>query len=233
MDASQNSGQNQNGQNNGKKTQLSWSQPIAKPAQNLSNSTPATQTSRPRSASADSRGLSQEPQTKSNTMRNLSIAVVAILVIGGIAWAIVGHKKSATDTASSTGGAMTVTTTGTTTGTGTSSDTQAMFSSGSLLVSSPQSAGLQVAVSHVAVQVPTWVVIYENYNGQPGNVLGAALFTSDRASGVIDLLRGTLPGQTYFAGEARDDGDHMFSMVNDPAIRDTSGNPIVLKFETK
>ncbi len=232
MDASQNSGQ--------KKTQLSWSQPAnsqsnsqPKPPQNPSNLTSATETNRPRSASADSRGLSQEPQAKSHTMRNLSIAVVAILVIGGIAWAIGGHKNSTTDMAASTGGNMPATTTGTTTATGSSSGTQATFPSGSLVVSSPQNAGLQVVVSNVAVQAPTWVVIYENNNGKPGNVLGAALFTSDRASGVVDLLRGTLSGQTYFAGEARDDGDHMFSMVNDQTVRDTSSNPIVLTFETK
>ena len=83
------------------------------------------------------------------------------------------------------------------------------------------------------VSVPTWVVIYENYNGQPGNVLGAGLFVAGRTSGVVDLLRGTLPGQTYFAGESRDDGDHMYSMDNDPAVRDANGNPVWIKFETK
>jgi hypothetical protein len=122
------------------------------------------------------------------------------------------------------------------------SSTQAMSGSaasnvsladGSLSIPSPQTAGLEIAVSNVSVNVPTWVVIYENYNGQPGNVLGAGLFVPGRTSGAVDLLRGTLPGQTYFAGESRDDGDHMYSMANDPAVRDSNGNPVMLEFHTK
>ena len=170
---------------------------------------------------------------ENHTMRNLIITVVAILVVMGIAWAVTGDKKSSdTTNTSPTATSTTTGSTGTQTGT-TSSNTQVSFPSGALVIASPQNAGLEIAVSNVVVQVPTWVVIYENYNGQPGNVLGAALFTKDRSSGAVDLLRGTLPGQTYFAGEARDDGDHMFSMTNDPATRDTNGNPITLKFETK
>ena len=218
MDAPQNSGQKQNGQE--KKAQLSWSQPISsmKPVASASVASSAT-------------------QAKSHAMRNLFIAVIAILVIGGVAWAVSGHKKSAVvattdDVVRANSSAGTPKDSGAV-NSGTSANTQAVFPSGPLVITSPQNSGLEVSVSNVVVQVPTWVVIYENYNGQPGNVLGAALFTSDRTSGVADLLRGTLPGQTYFAGEARDDGDHMFSMVNDPAVRDASGNPIVLKFETK
>lgn len=109
----------------------------------------------------------------------------------------------------------------------------APVSIGGLTIPSPQSAGLQVAVSNVSVSSPTWVVVYENHNGEPGNALGAALFTPERTSGAVELLRGTLPGQTYFAGEARDDGDHMFSLQNDPAVRDENGNPLWLQFQTR
>ena len=102
-----------------------------------------------------------------------------------------------------------------------------------LSIPSPQDPGLQVAVSRVAVSELTWVVVYENRGGQPGNALGAALFTSERQSGVVDLLRGTLPGQTYLAGQSRDDGDHIFSLDNDPPIRDEEGNPIFIEFRTR
>ncbi len=221
MDAPQNSG-------NDKKPQLSWAQPISsiKPTASL-NSTPKQSPSAvPQNRSADS------VQAKPHTMRNLIITIVAILVVMGIAWAITGNEKTPTGTPSNTVPSGTTTNNGGAQ-TGTTSTTQATFPSGSLVVASPQTAGLTVAISNVVVQVPTWVVIYENYNGQLGNVLGAALFTKDRSSGVVDLLRGTLPGQSYFAGEARDDGDHMFSMINDPAIRDANGNPITLTFQTK
>lgn len=227
MDAPQNSGNDKNE----KKPQLSWAQPISsikptssvKPAQNSSSGAGA-----PRENSASASAASENSHTK----RNLIITVVAILVVMGIAWAITGNEKSPTGTPSNTVPSGTTTNNGGAQ-TGTTSTTQATFPSGSLVVASPQTAGLTVAISNVVVQVPTWVVIYENYNGQLGNVLGAALFTKDRSSGVVDLLRGTLPGQSYFAGEARDDGDHMFSMVNDPAIRDANGNPITLTFQTK
>ena len=92
---------------------------------------------------------------------------------------------------------------------------------------------MQVAVAAVDVSTPTWVVVYEDNNGVPGNVLGAGLFTSSNKSGVVELLRGTLPGQTYFVGESRDDGDRMYSMTNDPATRDQSGNPVLTTFQTK
>lgn len=245
MDASQNSGNGQKNQNNNeKKAQLSWSQPLntnqVKPAQNspIGSGEPRTNFA---SASATvgmpkQARVNEMEKGKPHMMRNLSIAVVVILILGGIAWSLGGKKSSTSTVASDTTG--TSQTTGSVSGTmpagtvvgGTS---PAMFPNGSLVVASPQTAGLEVAVSSIIVQVPTWVVIYENFNGQPGNVLGAALFTSTRSSGVVDLLRGTLPGQTYFAGEARDDGDHMFSMVNDPAVRDENGNPTVLKFQTK
>lgn len=233
MDASQNSGQGNNSQNNNnaKKPQLSWSQPSTSTSSKPVQSVPAASTTSSASKNVDN--------GQSHTMRNISIAAVAILVIGGGIWALAGHKSSPTDTASTTATTTSKTTstgasTGTTAVTGTSSvGAETAFPSGSLVIASPQDAGLEIAVSKITVQVPTWVVIYENYNGQPGNVLGAGLFVSGRSSGVVDLLRGTLPGQTYFAGEARDDGDHMFSMANDPAIRDGSGNPIVVKFQTK
>jgi len=219
MDAPQNSGNDKNE----KKPQLSWAQPISsiKPTASL-NSTPKQNPSAvPQNRSAGSAQAKQQMFDGSNhTMRNLLITVVTILAVMGIAWAITGNEKSPTGTPSNT------------IPSGTTTDNRGT-QSGSLVVASPQTAGLTVAISNVAVQVPTWVVIYENYNGQLGNVLGAALFTKDRSSGVVDLLRGTLPGQSYFVGEARDDGDHMFSMINDPAIRDANGNPVTLTFETK
>lgn len=218
MDAPQNSAKDQN---NDKKPQLSWAQP-------LSSIKPT-----PSPAPAAAVSASHE---QNHMKRNLIITVVAILVVAGIAWAITGNKESSTDTATPSGSTATTGTnsTGGTVPAGTSSSSaQVSFPSGDLVIASPQNAGLEIAISKVTVQVPTWVVIYESYNGQPGNVLGAALFTNDRSSGAVDLLRGTLPGQSYFAGEARDDGDHMFSMVNDPATRDANGNPITLTFETR
>lgn len=101
-----------------------------------------------------------------------------------------------------------------------------------LVIPSPQAPGMQVAVNHVAISEPTWVVVYESHNGVPGNVLGAGLFLPARTSGVVELLRGTLPGQTYIIGESIDDGDRQFSMQNDKVVRATDGNPALATFST-
>ena len=182
------------------------------------------------------------PTGKKRALLVLGVAI-AVLFIG---WAIVGvtkHKGSEevvqlpeeTDVATNQapaqeGGVAAVTTVPTPTpATAPVSET----TSDNLVIPSPQDAGLQVAVTNVSVQVPTWVVVYENHNGTPGNVLGAGLFVEGRTSGAIDLLRGTLPGSSYFVGEARDDGDHMYSMQNDLIVRDNSNNPVFIQFNTR
>ena len=158
----------------------------------------------------------------------LAFVALAVLVFNATNKTSSSDDASATSTAARQG-----TTTATTATKSVATPVTTTMTNNSLVITSPQDAGLQVAVSNVTVSVPTWVVVYENHNGQPGNALGAALFTADRTSGVVDLLRGTLPGQTYIAGEAQDDGDHIFSMQNDPAVRDAQGNPVWVSFKTR
>jgi hypothetical protein len=98
-----------------------------------------------------------------------------------------------------------------------------------LVVATPQAAGLSVAVEKVSVSVPTWVVVYEGQGGKPGNVLGAALFSAAQQSGTVELLRGTLAGQTYFVTEQTDNGDRKFSLKNDPIVTE-GGQPLWVTF---
>jgi hypothetical protein len=97
-----------------------------------------------------------------------------------------------------------------------------------------QSAGLRVEVSNVVVAKPTWVVIYENRNGAAGNALGAKLFfprsQGGTTSGTVTLLRGTVAGRTYFAGQNIDNGDNKFSKQTDTAVMGASGNPLLVSF---
>ncbi|HEY4511188.1 MAG TPA: hypothetical protein VJG29_02335 [Candidatus Paceibacterota bacterium] len=95
-----------------------------------------------------------------------------------------------------------------------------------------QQDGFVVAVSRVAVDEPTWVVIYEDNGGQPGNALGAARFTSERTSGTVNLLRGTLPQSSYYGVLHADDGDRIFSLERDFPLRDEKGNPLMVHFMT-
>jgi hypothetical protein len=99
-----------------------------------------------------------------------------------------------------------------------------------LTVASPQKAGASVAVSGVDVSVPTWVVVYENRAGKPGNVLGAALFFAGSPSGTVELLRNTVAGQAYFVTEQEDNGDHRFSLKSDTLVSGSDGQPVWVSF---
>ncbi len=113
------------------------------------------------------------------------------------------------------------------------SDLTSANGSDTLSVPTPQDAGMTVLVSSVVVSLPTWVVIYEDINGKPGNVLGAGLFSHGRESGSVELLRETLHGKTYYAGQIRDDGDMLYSVQNDVAVRDADGNLVLVQFKTR
>jgi hypothetical protein len=210
----------QNNQNNdSKKPQLSWSQPITTPV-TQKPVPPVQETKKPNAAASTS-------LHKSNTFRNSAIIVLLIAAVGIVASVIISQNKA--DTKSNSAPSLVASTTNPKAEGGeTASSTD-----GNLSVYSPQEAGLHVAVARVVVANPTWVVVYENRGGLPGNVLGAHLFQVGQTSGSVDLLRGTLPGQTYFVGESRDDGDRMYSVANDPAIRDADGDPVWVQFTTK
>jgi hypothetical protein len=98
-----------------------------------------------------------------------------------------------------------------------------------LTVPTPQTAGASVTVSNIIVSNPTWVVVYEDNNGKPGNALGAALFISGRTNGTVDLLRNTIAGETYLVTEAQDSGNHMFSLQDAPVL-DQNGNQVWVEF---
>lgn len=98
-------------------------------------------------------------------------------------------------------------------------------------VASPQSAGQSVSINRVTVSQPTWVVVYDNNAGKPGNVLGAQLFFTS-TGGAVTLLRPTMAGKTYFIGRAIDDGDRKFQKVSDSIVADANGNPVLVTFTT-
>src|ERR1700674_212694 len=62
--------------------------------------------------------------------------------------------------------------------------TGSSMSSASLTVPSTQASGQQVTISHAVVTAPTWIIVYDNHSGTPGNALGAALFFPTSMGGV-------------------------------------------------
>src|SRR5581483_2058256 len=51
----------------------------------------------------------------------------------------------------------------------------------SFSVPSPQDAGASVAVADLSLSQPTWIIVSDSNNGQPGRILGATLlFPADK-----------------------------------------------------
>lgn len=105
-------------------------------------------------------------------------------------------------------------------------------SSGALTIGS-QSSGSAVAISNVSVSAPTWVVIFDNSQGKAGNALGAAMFFPGQKSGTVELLRATVSGQSYLAGEYVDNGDHTFSKQSDTQVSDITSSQMLVQFSVK
>ena len=94
-----------------------------------------------------------------------------------------------------------------------------------------QKAGNTVAVTMLTLSNPGWVVIHEDRNGKPGNVLGATWYQAGIHLAKVELLRSTVVGGTYYAMIHSDDGDKQFDLKKDLPLMDASGNPIMAMFK--
>jgi hypothetical protein len=228
---------NQNGQN--QKPGLSWSQPTQ------SSQNTGGQNNRP---TTPPNMKPASPNDSNSTAWWITAGV--IVVLGLIIWAVVASRHNNNDTSTTGMGMATTTVTSGNTATSTMVGTSTMMMASSsnkampsgtvpvsmstdtsqLTVPTPQSAGTSVTVSNIIVTNPTWVVVYEDNNGKPGNALGAAFFISGRTNGVVDLLRNTIAGQTYLVTEAQDNGSRVFSLADAPVL-DQSGNQVWVQFQ--
>jgi len=207
----QQSTQHQNNQTNQSKPGLSWTQPApTTPAVHQQKTTPPT-TPTPRSKKGWWIGL---------------VVVCVIAALFAIGWRHRDTEKGISATTTNTKKV-------TETTTQTMPNSVTVGSIKGLGVSPMQDAGNEVAVSVEEVTAPAWVVVYENNNGKPGNVLGAGYMTPTIVASTVPLLRGTTPGQTYFIGQTTDDGDATYSMQKDAALRDEQGNLILIEFKTR
>src|SRR3989344_915040 len=97
-----------------------------------------------------------------------------------------------------------------------------------LLVVSNQPSGERVIISMVSVSVNGWVAVHEGReDGSLGNILGARRFDAGKYFGeTVELLRGTVGGNTYFVVLHSDNGDKEFDYVSEMPVKDTAGNLI-------
>ena len=197
----------ENNSDNQKQGGLSWSTPAQNPlpAQKPAAAPKAQEPSKPASNS-----------TKYIIMIVLGVIAGVVIAWG---WSALRSPQEATSTAD--------------TNTGADTSTALISASGlGLTIASPQIAGNSVAVAKAVVFAPTWIVVYENNGGQPGNALGAALFFPENQGGTVELLRGTSAGKSYLATEQVDNGDRKFSLKDDQFLSE-DGVPQWVTFEVK
>ena len=94
-----------------------------------------------------------------------------------------------------------------------------------------QLAGMKVEATMATFTEPGWLVIHDDVNGSLGNALGAARFDKGIYLGVVDLLRATVAGKTYFGVIYRDDGDKQFDVKKDAPLRNAAGELLSVSFK--
>ena len=80
---------------------------------------------------------------------------------------------------------------------------------------SDQPAGSAVFVTGLSINESHWIAVYEDRDGQPGNILGAARVFPGYISTSVDLLRNTEAGRTYYVAVLNDNGDEVFDRLTD------------------
>ena len=80
-----------------------------------------------------------------------------------------------------------------------------------------QPAGKIVSISTVSIEGTKWIAIYDDHDGKPGWILGAARVHQAENMANVELLRpeGMISGETYYAAILNDDGDGEFNRLTD------------------
>ncbi|OHA17660.1 MAG: hypothetical protein A2664_03515 [Candidatus Taylorbacteria bacterium RIFCSPHIGHO2_01_FULL_46_22b] len=153
-----------------------------------------------------------------NNQKTVIVATLAFVVGFALAWLIVVNKDS--DTANPSGVDDQV-------------NQEEIVSLGNFITVADQAAGVNVAIEKIGFTESGWVVIHESDNEQPGRILGAQLFDAgNAANGNVDLLRGTLPSQSYYAVLRKDNGDRAFDPKKDEQITTDEGSVVLTTFKT-
>lgn len=93
-----------------------------------------------------------------------------------------------------------------------------------------QPAGSTVTVTDLSVSLPSqWVAIYDEREGKPSWILGASRVRAGDTVTVVNLLRPTVAGATFYAAILNDDGDDTFNRLSDLPPMDPS-KVVVIKF---
>lgn len=104
---------------------------------------------------------------------------------------------------------------------------------GDRITASDQDPGMGVFINSFSLAKDGWVAIHEDSLDNPGNILGARRFAAGTyENGLVELLRATEPGRTYYAMLHRDDGDRIFDHSKDLPVPATDGSLVMARFST-
>lgn len=103
---------------------------------------------------------------------------------------------------------------------------------GDAVVVNDQPAGPIVEVTMLTLTSPAWVAVYEDDNGAPGRVLGAARFEEGIHLGEISLLRSTSPARTYYLILHADTASRDFDLKRNALLTTPEGLSIRSSFRT-
>ncbi len=202
---------------NGEKKQpgLSWSNSAQGQAQQQA---PAAKPTNAPSPAPANKALVMPQPTKSPAARYAALLVGGVIVGVLIAWSAGAWRKDAASNTTLNGNNQAADQGTTSALDANSAAMPAQGSTASFSIVSPQAPGTSVAISKAVVAEPTWVVVYEDQAGKPGNALGAGLFFPGQPSGTVELLRATVSGKSYLAVEQTDNGDRKFSLKDDKMV---------------
>lgn len=108
-------------------------------------------------------------------------------------------------------------------------DTNTEYSGVYTLSAKDQPAGLKVLIDSATMEEQGWIVIHEDRDGAPGNILGARRFEAGVSAGEVELLRNTVEGGIYYAMIHTDDGDGQFDHAKDLPLTENDA-PVMVKF---
>lgn len=96
-----------------------------------------------------------------------------------------------------------------------------------------QAPGTMVNIAELRLQEMSWIVVHEDRDGAPGNILGAQRLRPTDTAGTVELLRATEGGKLYYAMIHADDGDNAFDPEKDTPKKDENGNFIMVRFTAR
>lgn len=95
-----------------------------------------------------------------------------------------------------------------------------------------QSAGFDVKISSISIPKILWLAVYEDVDGNRGNILGARRVHIADKTTTVKLSRQTEPGRRYYVVLHRDDGNSSFDFKTTDTPFIEAGNEVVKTFNT-